>query len=124
MNDEEYTHIGDADAYADHEYCTVCRECITCGLRSCRDGKPHTRAGEEGLTDDQRRLKAAYSDALDRVLEVENERDVAAFTQEHKDVSEVETYLAENRDNLVPEEIHFLEVTIALRRAFSGPTSR
>lgn len=118
MPDDEITHIGDADAYADHEYCTVCRECITCGLRPCRDGKPHTRAGDVGLTDDQRRLKEAYGDALDRVLEVENDRDVAAFTQEHKLIAEVESYLTENRAVLVPEEIHFLEVTIALRKAF------
>lgn len=26
----------------DHKYCTVCRECITCNLRPCRDGGPHT----------------------------------------------------------------------------------
>jgi hypothetical protein len=46
MSEDEPIHMGDTDAYADHEYCTVCRECITCGLRPCRDGKAHTRDGD------------------------------------------------------------------------------
>jgi hypothetical protein len=37
---EEYEHLP-TDPYEDHDYCTVCRECITCNLRPCRDGGPH-----------------------------------------------------------------------------------
>ena len=29
------------DPYADHEYCSECRECITCNLRPCRDEGVH-----------------------------------------------------------------------------------
>jgi hypothetical protein len=34
-------HMGETDAYADHVYCAICRECITCNLRPCRDGGAH-----------------------------------------------------------------------------------
>lgn len=36
--------IEESDPWIDHEYCTTCRECITCNLRPCRDGGPHTSA--------------------------------------------------------------------------------
>lgn len=32
----------EVDAYIDHVYCNICRECVTCNLRPCRDGKEHT----------------------------------------------------------------------------------
>ncbi len=35
-------HMGDDDPYADHVYCSVCRECVTCNLRPCRDGGAHS----------------------------------------------------------------------------------
>lgn len=46
MSEDEPIHIGVSVAYADHEYCTVCRECIACELRPCRDGKAHTHTGD------------------------------------------------------------------------------
>ena len=104
--------MADADAYHDHVYCAECRECITCNLRPCRGGFQH-------ITAEQKSLKEAFDDALDRVLEIENDRDISTFTQNHKDVADVEAYLTANRADLVPEEVHFLEVTIALRKAFA-----
>lgn len=38
---EEYEHPS-PDPYADHNYCSICRECMTCNLRPCRDGGEHT----------------------------------------------------------------------------------
>ena len=39
----EPLNMGDTDPYADHESCPVCHECITCNLRPCRDGGPHSK---------------------------------------------------------------------------------
>ncbi len=38
---EEQVSMGDTDPYADHVYCKVCRECVTCNLRPCRNGGQH-----------------------------------------------------------------------------------
>lgn len=35
-------HMAETDPWNDHKYCVVCRECITCALRPCRDGGEHT----------------------------------------------------------------------------------
>jgi hypothetical protein len=39
----EPLNMGDTDPYANHDICPVCRECITCGLRPCRDGGEHQK---------------------------------------------------------------------------------
>jgi hypothetical protein len=38
---EHLASMADSDPYIDHVYCKICRECITCNIRPCRDGGPH-----------------------------------------------------------------------------------
>lgn len=44
---KSHAKFGDEEPYADHAYCVVCRECVTCNLRPCRDGGEHKIIAEK-----------------------------------------------------------------------------
>ncbi len=61
-------------------------------------------------------LHTAFSDAMDRVIETEQGERLVEYTRTHQ-LHEVQAYLEVERISLTPEELHFLQMTVAVRVA-------
>jgi hypothetical protein len=73
---------------------------------------------------EKERTRSVWSDALDRLPDPA----MMNFTRETKSVLELEEYLADHRQQLTPEEVFFLQVTVERRkiksRLFGQPSEK